>query len=258
MEIHNCPQCNKIVESGTRFCQRCGYNLEMGSTQQSICPKCLKSYPSETQFCKFDGYKLTSAEKIIPKCVKCGTSYPAGTQFCSVDGGAVIADAYRSGQRDRNPQNKGFYPKASLGNRFLAYLLDSLIIVGLAMPAMLLFIIGMAQIDNDYVGIFLLAISILLFSIPLIYSFVKDGLGTGQSWGKKAVGLMVVSLPNNTPCSMSTSSLRGLIGVLIGLIPLGWIIEPIMVLATEDGRRLADKTANTQVIEVYKYTRLKL
>jgi uncharacterized RDD family membrane protein YckC len=89
-----------------------------------------------------------------------------------------------------------------------------------------------------------------LYFVPLVYAFIKDGLGEGQSWGKKAVGLMVVYLPNNSACSKGQSSLRCLIGSLLGIIPfIGWLIEPIMVLATEDGRRLADKVANTQVID---------
>jgi len=37
---------------------------------------------------------------------------------------------------------------------------------------------------------------------------------------------------------------------LVAIIPfVGWLIEPNMVLATEDGRKLGDKAANTQVID---------
>ncbi|MDD4118812.1 MAG: RDD family protein [Kiritimatiellae bacterium] len=89
-----------------------------------------------------------------------------------------------------------------------------------------------------------------LYLIPLSYNFIKDGLGNGQSWGKKAVGLMVIHLSDKTPCSFGQSFLRNLILVLLGIIPIvGWLIEPIIVLASEDGRRLGDKAANTQVIE---------
>jgi uncharacterized RDD family membrane protein YckC len=151
----------------------------------------------------------------------------------------------------------GNYPKASLGNRFLASLLDGLIMTGLAIPAIIAFVAGMVNLENRYSyddAILLIILAILLYFIPLVYSFVKDGLGKGQSWGKKAVGLMVVHLPSNTPCTKGQSFLRCLIGLLVNMIPfIGWLIEPIMVLATQDGRRLADQAANTQVIDANRF-----
>jgi hypothetical protein len=90
-----------------------------------------------------------------------------------------------------------------------------------------------------------------LFSIiPLIYNSIKDGLGQGQSWGKKKLDLMVVNLDNNTPCDKKKSFFRNFISGLVFIIPfVGWLIESIMVLVTEDGRKLGDKAANTQVID---------
>ena len=141
----------------------------------------------------------------------------------------------------------GFYPKASLEKRFLALLLDELIFWGLAIPAMIII-----MIHNSPLPLIILADILLILSC--IYRFIKDGLGKGQSWGKKAVGLMVVYLPNNTLCSIEKSCLRCLIGCLITTIPLfGWLIEPIMILVTQDGRRLADKVAGTQVIEINRF-----
>jgi uncharacterized RDD family membrane protein YckC len=259
MEKCYCPKCNTEFELGTRFCQRCGCNLELEFIQNPVCPKCHKTYPAETKFCNIDGAKLTSPDKLIPKCVKCGLAYPADTKFCPVDGGAVIAEAYRYGQANTVLPNSGTYPKASLGNRFLASLLDGLITIGLAIPAIIFYAIGMAQLDShrrsdDAFVWFIFAV--FLYFIPLIYSFIKDGLGQGQSWGKKAVGLMVVYLPKNTPCTKGESAIRCLIGSLLGIIPfVGWLIEPIMVLANEDGRRLADKVANTQVIEINMFNK---
>ena len=61
---------------------------------------------------------------------------------------------------------------------------------------------------------------------------------------------MVVNLDNNTPCDKGKSFFRNFISGLVAIIPfVGWLIEPIMVLATEDGRKLGDKAANTQVID---------
>jgi len=84
----------------------------------------------------------------------------------------------------------------------------------------------------------------------LIYNSIKDGLGQGQSWGKKKLDLMVVNLDNNTPCDKKKSFFRNFISGLVFIIPfVGWLIESIMVLVTEDGRKLGDKAANTQVID---------
>ncbi|NQT35606.1 RDD family protein, partial [bacterium] len=83
--------------------------------------------------------------------------------------------------------------------------------------------------------------------------FIKDGLGNGQSWGKRAVGLMVVQLIDDTPCTKLKSSLRGLVTMLLGAVPFGSFVEPIMVIATKDGRRLADMAAETKVIHIENY-----
>lgn len=250
MSVYQCPKCGMEFTSRTKFCQKCGCNLEIEFIENPICPLCLKNFPTGTKFCDVDGSKLTSSEKLIPKCVRCGKVYPAGTKFCSDDGGAVIPEALRYG-------NVAFgvtYPKASLGSRFIAALLDRLIMVGLSIPAVIFYVIGVSKLHSYYGSsddaVPFLIVAVFLYFIPVVYSLIKDGLGEGQSWGKKAVGLMVVSLSHNTPCTMGQSCLRCLIGGLLALIPfVGWLIEPIMVLATEDGRRLADKVASTQVIE---------
>lgn len=140
-----------------------------------------------------------------------------------------------------------------MGNRFLAALLDGLISAGLSIPAIIFFALAMAKADSYYdkdgaIGLFFIAV--LFYIIPLVYNFIKDGLGQGQSWGKRALDLMVVNLDNNTPCDKGKSFFRNFISGLIAIIPfVGWLIEPIMALATEDGRKLGDKSANTQVID---------
>jgi uncharacterized RDD family membrane protein YckC len=220
-----------------------------------VCPRCQKTFAGGTKFCDVDGAKLTSPDKLIPKCVRCEKVYSADTKFCPDDGGAVIPEALRYGQMWLKSD---FYPKASLGDRFLASLLDGFFTAMLSLPALIIYFVGMAKLtsyrgEDEAAVLFFFAF--FLYIIPLVYSFIKDGLGSGQSWGKRAVGLMVVYLPNNTPCSIGASCLRCLIGSLLCLIPfIGWLIEPIMVLATEDGRRLADKAASTQVIDKKLYT----
>lgn len=270
MSTYNCPKCNSPFTIGTKFCQSCGYNLENDFIENPVCPTCGKTFATGTRFCDVDGTKLVAQHNALPRCVKCGTEYPIGTRFCPKDGAAVIAGPASSGgyPPPQPPSNSqpinpnyaaiGYYPKASLSDRFLASLLDGLISLGLAIPSIIFLVLGGLEIDkyyNDedkaytYIGL-----GVVLFIIPLIYGFIKDGLGNGQSYGKRAMNLMVVNLDDNTPCGMGKSALRYLVMFLLGFIPyVGGLIEPIIVLADKDGRRLGDRAANTQVIEVRQY-----
>jgi len=261
---YNCPKCSSEFEKGTKFCQTCGCNLELEYIKNPVCPKCKTLYPTNTKFCVNDGSKLVRQQDLIPKCIICNTSYSDDIKFCPRDGGEVKIVLTRQFSQPIYGQTQAYqkfgtnqkYPKASLGNRFLAALLDGLISVGLSIPAFIFFAIGMAKVDSFYekdsaIGLFYIAF--LFYMIPLVYNFIKDGLGHGQSWGKKALDLMVVNLGNNTPCDKGKSFLRNFISGLVAIIPfVGWLIEPIMVLANEDGRKLGDKAANTQVIDKKK------
>ena len=72
---------------------------------------------------------------------------------------------------------------------------------------------------DGVIGLF--AFAVILYVLPLTYGLIKDGLEGGQSW-----------------C----------------IIPfVGWLIEPIIVLADGYGRKLGDRAANTQVIEKLYY-----
>ena len=257
--MYNCPTCSTPIEIGTKLCPKCGCNLEESFIVEPVCPVCYKSYSAGSTFCVADGAKLVSPEKLIPRCVICGTQYSADTKFCPKDGGAVIPEALRySSYGNQNQRSNVILEKASLGSRFIASLLDGLLCVGLSIPAIIFYSIGLANISHSYYGsddysgaIFFFFLAFILYSIPLIYTFVKDGLGCGQSWGKKVMDIKVVNVSDKSNCTKGTSALRALIGWLINLVPfVGWLIEPIMVLAKSDGRRLADKVAGTMVINV--------
>jgi uncharacterized RDD family membrane protein YckC len=68
------------------------------------------------------------------------------------------------------------------------------------------------------------------------------------------MGLMVVHLPSNQPCDRGQSAIRYLVMFLLNLVPyLGWLIEPVVLLAAAGGRRLGDSAAGTQVIRTADY-----
>lgn len=145
------------------------------------------------------------------------------------------------------------YSKAPLGGRFVAYFLDGLI-GGVPIGVAALAVVAAVSAESTP----LIAVTMLAAFAALVwglwYLFTKDGRPNGQSIGKKAMGLMVVHLPTNQPCTRGQSALRYLVLFGLGLIPyVGWLVEPIVTLTAAGGQRLGDKVANTQVIAVGDY-----
>lgn len=157
------------------------------------------------------------------------------------------------------------FPKASFGDRFLASLIDTGWCLLFLIPGFLLLGIGtagsFAASGTDGFGT-LAGLGAILIAAAVCYtvwySFVKDGTPIGAGKGKKMMGLMVVHLPTGAPCSRGQSALRQLVMGLLGLIPyLGWLIEPIVALTAEGGRRLGDRAADTQVIRAEDYVQAR-
>jgi uncharacterized RDD family membrane protein YckC len=147
------------------------------------------------------------------------------------------------------------YPKAPLGARFVASLVDRFLFL---LPAIALIVaavvVGESENENVAVAVVCGVLGGVLAIAAFLYALLKDGRANGQSIGKKLTNLMVVHLPTNQPCSMGQSAGRAAIMMVLGFIPyVGGLIEPIIVLAAQDGRRLGDKAANTQVISVDAY-----
>jgi uncharacterized RDD family membrane protein YckC len=136
------------------------------------------------------------------------------------------------------------YAKASSGARFVASMLD-----GLIMSAAWLPIIIAGATDEG----FFYFIGIITGLWAIWYNFTKDGRPNGQSIGKKAMGLMVVKLNTNLPCSKGTSALRALLWFIPYVSLIVFLIDCIMILASDSGRRIGDHMANTQVIAVASY-----
>ncbi len=254
----NCLHCHSANLEKARFCVVCGKSLSATAPLGPRCPKCGTSYAPDTRFCEADGSSLIPPEAPAYRCSVCGRQYALDTKFCPQDGSQVI-EVYTA------PIPPGIYleetsgvslkyPRAPLGRRFMAYLLDTLIGLGLAIPSLIFIIAGIASLDSNYEdeagGMFVLGI--IFYSLPLLFSFMKDGFGQGQSPGKKAMNLMVVNLADNVPCTKGRSALRTLIQMGVAYFTCG-LLEPILVLASATGRRLGDLAANTQVINVSEY-----
>ena len=90
--------------------------------------------------------------------------------------------------------------------------------------------------------------------LPFIYILIKDGLGNGQSYGKRALNIMVINVNSNKPCSKSNSAGRNIMFSIICSVPyIGYLLEIIMVFANPKGRKLSDLVAGTQVIDIKEF-----
>ncbi len=124
------------------------------------------------------------------------------------------------------------YDKADLGMRFLAFFIDLVICVAIFMVL-------------DLVSGPLGAIC------ATAYVLVRDGLFNGQSVGKKILKLRVVQVEEGRNANYLDSVVRNL---TLAIPFVGWfilsIVEGVFVLSDEDGIRLGDKLARTQVTPV--------
>jgi uncharacterized RDD family membrane protein YckC len=148
------------------------------------------------------------------------------------------------------------YGRAPLGRRVRAFLLDLLVAF---LPLFIIFVLvgdglisGHLETPIDTLRLFLFFAGAAAWAVG--YTFAKDGRADGQSIGKKYYGLMVVNVDTNQPCTTRESIRRQVELFFLLLLPMvGWLIEPAVVLLSEDGRRLGDRAAHTQVIAVEEY-----
>ncbi|MBA4319889.1 MAG: hypothetical protein C0412_15935 [Flavobacterium sp.] len=280
-----CPKCSNHFAEKTKFCKICGCNLQEEIIEKPTCPKCKTVFSPDIKFCVHDGTKLVHPDKLIPKCVICNKTYTNGAKFCPNDGGQIMLEdeiiqkistliepvseakerQFQEVPQYTNPKmmtqsDPPEYNKADIGKRFLAYLLDGFITLLLFIPSIVLisevFINYFTYGDTSMYGFnsSKLIFGFILLILPFIYILIKDGLGEGQSYGKRALGLMVVNVNSNNPCSKSNSAGRNIMFSIICSVPyIGYLLEIIMVFANPKGRKLSDLVAGTQVIDVKEF-----
>ena len=99
------------------------------------------------------------------------------------------------------------------------------------------------------------------FFAGLAYLLIGDGLLGGQSLGKKLIGIKVISLDTQTPCTFRDSILRNCtfgIGYLFyNVLWFGWVaiaiialLEFLVMLGSKERMRIGDEIAKTIVIDV--------
>ena len=129
------------------------------------------------------------------------------------------------------------YPKAHVLNRFIAKLIDVFIVVG-------------AEKIAPPVG----------FLSGLAYILIADGFAGGRSIGKRLVGLQTMRLDLRETAGFKESIIRNVplgAALMAYAVPyVGWILslailafEGLLIVGNEQGRRLGDEVARTQVLD---------
>jgi uncharacterized RDD family membrane protein YckC len=144
-----------------------------------------------------------------------------------------LAEEVRGGQSI----GAGIYPKAQVLNRGIAKLIDVFIV---------------AAADQMIVPVGFLA--------GLAYILIADGFAGGRSIGKRLIGLQTVLPDRRESAGFRESIIRNLpfaVAQLAFAIPyVGWIVsvaimalEGALIIGNEQGRRLGDEIAGTQVLD---------
>jgi uncharacterized RDD family membrane protein YckC len=138
-------------------------------------------------------------------------------------------------------------PLAGLGSRFLAIMLD-LLLVGVVA---LIVLLAAAALAGEVGAAIAAALFILAFYIG--YQVVFEVAGGGRTLGKRAAGVRVV-LDGGAAIGLRASLIRNCFRLLEGL-PLFYVPAIVCVLASRSNQRIGDHAAGTLVVRDVKDTR---
>lgn len=150
----------------------------------------------------------------------------------------------------QTPENVAFgYQVAGIGSRFLATLLDTLLIILLQIMVMLVFILVLNGFDllGETIAAWVYAVlGIVGFIFFWGYYIFFEMLWNGQTPGKRWVGLRVIR-NDGTPITLSESFIRNLTR-LVDFLPAMYGIGIISMFLDKQSRRLGDLAAGTLVV----------
>jgi uncharacterized RDD family membrane protein YckC len=152
------------------------------------------------------------------------------------------------------PENVAFgYDVAGIGSRFLAALVDTILILILQavvnIPLILLANLWLDDLvdNNSSLLVWLFAIAgFVAFIFFWGYYIFFEMIWNGQSPGKRWVGLQVIRT-NGTPITLAESIIRNLIR-LVDFLPAYYGVGIVTMFINEQSRRLGDLAAGTLVV----------
>ena len=151
----------------------------------------------------------------------------------------------------QTPENVAFgYRVAGIGSRFLATLVDTLIITILQAVTVVSLVLILNALDASILGnasAWVIALfGLLLFVFYWGYYIFFEMLWNGQSPGKRWTGLRVIR-SDGTPITLSESLIRNLVRI-IDFLPATYGIGVVTMFIDKQSRRLGDLAANTLVV----------
>ncbi|MFC1975526.1 RDD family protein [Chloroflexota bacterium] len=152
------------------------------------------------------------------------------------------------------PENVAFgYDVAGIGSRFLAALVDTILILILQavvnIPLILLANLWLDNLVNDETALLMWMFAISGFVAFIFfwgYYIFFEMIWNGQSPGKRWVGLQVIRT-NGTPITLAESIIRNLIR-LVDFLPAYYGVGIVTMFINEQSRRLGDLAAGTLVV----------
>ncbi len=161
-----------------------------------------------------------------------------------------MSDEYRVD----TPENIIFsYEVAGIGSRFLAALIDTVLIgVLLAVAymttaAFLVTSAGQSLVARIARSWIIAAYILLSFAIFWVYYIFFELIWNGQSLGKRAVGLRVIRT-DGTPVTVVDSVVRNIVR-LVDFLPVYYGVGVIVMFVNSQARRLGDLAAGTVVVK---------
>ena len=166
-------------------------------------------------------------------CNECGESNIPDAKFCQKCGAELVSGVKLAG----------------LGDRILAFFIDSLIISVLAFLAGIvigvIFVSGGGQSTSDA---FVVASYLVGFLLFFGYFILLEGpLGGGQTLGKRILHIRVVTEENLEVMNYTKSFVRNILRIIDGF--LCYIVGILLIHSSDKNQRLGDSAAHTLVIK---------
>jgi len=161
----------------------------------------------------------------------------------------------------QTPENVAFgYQVAGIGSRFLASLLDTLIVGLLQLVVLVILALVLNALDGsafaERLSAWLVAVLGLVATIFYWgYYIFFEMLWNGQSPGKRWVGLRVIRA-DGTPITLSESLIRNL-ARLVDFLPAAYGVGIVTMFIDKQSRRLGDLAAGTLVVQDHAFLSIK-